>query len=70
MNDVLMVKCPIDDPEGRHQLLQARLDLLLSRGHKWQLFLPAKLLDDRPTRTGEDRFLPYIPFHMLQKMWH
>lgn len=57
INDVLMVKCPIAPPEDRDEVLNARLELLQSRGLKPQLFLPATLIDVRPTRTGKDRHL-------------
>ena len=55
MNDVLMVKCPIAPPEDRDEFLEARLQLLRSRGLRPQLFLPAKLLELRPTRSAKDR---------------
>ncbi|KAA6422499.1 MAG: hypothetical protein FRX49_07674 [Trebouxia sp. A1-2] len=57
MNDVLTIMCPVSPPEDRDDILTARLNLLLSRGLMPRLFLPAKLLDGRPTRTGKDRSL-------------
>ncbi|KAL3140376.1 hypothetical protein ABBQ38_004637 [Trebouxia sp. C0009 RCD-2024] len=57
LHDVLMIKCPVAPPEDRDQLLQARLALLRSRGLAPQLFLPADLLEVRPTRTSADRRL-------------
>lgn len=56
LHDVLMIKCPVAPPEDRDQLLQARLALLRSRGLAPQLFLPADLLEVRPTRTSADRY--------------
>lgn len=56
LHDVLMIKCPVAPPEDRDQLLQARLALLRSRGLTPQLFLPADLLEARPTRTSADRY--------------
>ena len=50
-----MVTCPIAAPEDRDELLQARLALLQSRGLTPQLFLPADLLEVRPTRSTADR---------------
>ena len=50
-----MIKCPVAPPEDRDQLLQARLELLKSRGLTPQLFLPASLLEVRPTRSSTDR---------------
>ena len=55
LHDVLMIKCPIAPSEDRDQLLQARLALLQSRGLTPQLFLPAELLEVRPTRSSSDR---------------
>ncbi len=55
MNDVLTIMCPVSPPEDCDDILTARLNLLLSRGLMPRLFLPAKLLDGRPTRTGKDR---------------
>lgn len=52
-----MIKCPIAPPEDRDQLLQARLALLQSRGLTPQLFLPASLLEVRPTRSSADRYV-------------
>ncbi|KAL0023620.1 hypothetical protein WJX77_008160 [Trebouxia sp. C0004] len=57
MDDVLTIMCPVSPPEDRDDVLTARLNLLLSRGLMPRLFLPAKLLDGRPTRTGKDRSL-------------
>ena len=56
MNDVLTIMCPVSPPEDRDDVLTARLNLLVSRGLMPRLFLPANLLDVRPTRTSKDRY--------------